>query len=1023
MRKRGTAEQVKRTGRCRRGAALLILALLLMIQMLSGALPEQIVSPEAVFAESLPEENSGKTEKTASSEQTGEKTSGPMLPADTELTPHEIERDYTKVMYSSADGLNGSTAVSIFADRDGLIWIGSYTGLYCYDGYSFREIPLADPIVGVTAITQDQDGRIWAGTNGDGIFFRENGTFVRIDPDNGVLHSVHAMVEDGADIIYAATTQGVYRVTESGNADDGSGGTAGKTGGVSPVRGLEGVEIRDLTVVNEGHIIAVTTQGEVYLIRDMKAEQFDMSASGFEGEIRCCGSDHEQDICYLGTGENQILKFSWEGKYLNTITSEKLSSFNAFLPVNDHEWWVCSDSGIGLIQDDRLYEMDLPMNDSVEEVCADYQGGYWFASSRQGMMKLYRNLFSDLGSYLNIKDMTVNAVWADENGMYLGCDGGLLRFEDEKPAEDDLTRACEGMRIRHIFEDQAGNLWISTYRDGLLCRNADGSMRWYNSDNSELTTDKIRCTLELSNHLVLAGTDNGIFAIDEKGELFRYLTEDTLDQIRVMTMIEDEDGTIYAGTDGYGIYVIRDRKVVNILTKEDGLITDVVMRLTDSVTLPGFWVVTGAGIGHFEPEDQSVKPITGMTIANSLDLLVRDDGKAIVLAGNGVFVVEEKELYEGNDLAARHYSHREGLPVDITANAWNVFNGEEFLICGSGGLAALNMDYEQIQKDVSLYVAQVTADDEIIQPYGDGTYRISSDTERISFDIRPIVYNGQAVRIGEQLIGQEDEMRFERAIDLEKNEYTNLAGGGYTYVVAAVDPVTQEELDRLELKLQKSYRFFEIPMVRLLLVIFLIGLIVAAGILLIRRNSKKLHGQYQVILRDEKEKVMKRMRYRDVVTGVYNRDMYEIDKAQTGKSDLFAVMTVSLNNVMYIRHKYSMEHENELIKTIADQLKARFSRDTGAIYRIQDNIFLILVRKPMDVEACISEIKKELSRRGEAGEHLVSVSAGLVYCDSEPDNEETLQEVVLRCDELRKLDAELEETRFVENMTEDLGEL
>ena len=48
---------------------------------------------------------------------------------------------------------------------------------------------------------------------------------------------------------------------------------------------------------------------------------------------------------------------------------------------------MCTDTGIGLLTDEDLIKLDIPLTDSVEEVCRDYEGNYWFVSSRQGILR------------------------------------------------------------------------------------------------------------------------------------------------------------------------------------------------------------------------------------------------------------------------------------------------------------------------------------------------------------------------------------------------------------------------------------------------------------------------------------------------------------------------------------------------------------------------------------------------------------------------------------------------------------
>ena len=41
---------------------------------------------------------------------------------------------------------------------------------------------------------------------------------------------------------------------------------------------------------------------------------------------------------------------------------------------------------------------------------------------------------------------------------------------------------------------------------------------------------------------------------------------------------------------------------------------------------------------------KKVQKVTGIPVANSLDMLLNDDGTAVILAGNGYFQLNEKDL-------------------------------------------------------------------------------------------------------------------------------------------------------------------------------------------------------------------------------------------------------------------------------------------------------------------------------------------------------------------------------------------
>jgi hypothetical protein len=73
--------------------------------------------------------------------------------------------------YDMADGLVGAGVLSIFQDREGYLWFGTYGGgVSRYDGKAFQTLTRWDGLAHnvVERIFQDRDGYLWFGTN-DGV--------------------------------------------------------------------------------------------------------------------------------------------------------------------------------------------------------------------------------------------------------------------------------------------------------------------------------------------------------------------------------------------------------------------------------------------------------------------------------------------------------------------------------------------------------------------------------------------------------------------------------------------------------------------------------------------------------------------------------------------------------------------------------------------------------------------------------------------------------------------------------------
>ena len=78
--------------------------------------------------------------------------------------------EYAAVSYDSYDGLVSAEINAIAQTKDGYIWVGTYSGLYRYDGKSFEKSTVSPHIYNVMSLFVDSRGRLWIGTNDTGLF-------------------------------------------------------------------------------------------------------------------------------------------------------------------------------------------------------------------------------------------------------------------------------------------------------------------------------------------------------------------------------------------------------------------------------------------------------------------------------------------------------------------------------------------------------------------------------------------------------------------------------------------------------------------------------------------------------------------------------------------------------------------------------------------------------------------------------------------------------------------------------------
>ncbi len=910
----------------------------------------------------------------------------------------KYEKDYLTRVYDSEDGLEGTTANCICSDENGFLWIGGYTGLYRYDGTELKKYLLGGRAIPVNDIVVDHNGNLWIGTNGSGLYFFDGKEFTKCKLNETVrgANVINRLYSDKDGIIWIGTKSGLFSI--EAEQDEKS---------AKEYKRFSNEHIRDMGELESDKKIIILKGGEIFLISDddvITEIQIDMPEG--EGKPRCCYGTTDGNF-YIGTTGNTVLKVSESGEILARIEGGELSSFNQFFQIADGEYWVCCDNGIGILKDEKLYQIKSQLSESIEQGCQDFQGDFWFVSSGQGILQLYQNYFSDLGAYWNIKQV-VNSIQPHNGRIYVGCNDGLYCYENENEVTDALTQSCKGLRIRQIYEDDNDNLWISTYQNGIVKMDVNGDITSYTSENSGLATDEVRCFWQKADGEILIGTEEGLYLMDTDGAIYRNTTNSILNTTRILDVKEISTGEIYVATDGYGIYEIKDNQVRNIYSKSHGLLSDVVMKIVPSDSMNGVWAVTGEGI-CFIDEEGKINSAKGISVANCLDLILCEDGKAVVLAGNGIFIIKEKDLLNDN-ASYIQYSKNDGLPVDFTANARNIIYDNTLYMCGTTGAVSMDLDREQDKRPVRLYIESVTEDGNDIDY--DNNIIFSSDAHRININIRMINFVHRSVYATYFLKGTDTKKTLVDEEDLSEISYTNLKGGIYTYQYKLYDADTDECLAEMSVSFVKDYKYLEQFRVKVLIVLLAVCILVLFMTFMINVHEKQMKRQYYMEFLEEKEAEMSEFAYKDLVTGVYNRNYFEQEKYNIDLSKMYALVSVSINYVELFKSKYGVFETDNILRT-GVKVMQEYADEELKICRVSDKIFYLWFMQPVKLEKYIYDIKENFKNKSDNSDIPYSFSVGAIYNNTV--GKEKIEELIDRCDKMRLLDEKHAATKFIES--------
>lgn len=458
------------------------------------------------------------------------------------------------VFFADDLGLTSDYINCLAEDRDGNIWIGTDSGVSRYNYVSDRFEPIErDADSGerirnkVTCFNEDKDGHIWMLVNGQGIFC--------YDTKYSHLHhiSYDALGTSGFHKLLCSRKSGAwlsrYRSSlyhsQSGlqysddlepfkdggwfdsdsiegifEGADGQIYVASTLKGISeidPVSGSirslfhlpDGVVLLDAFFEKERWIWLATTDGvwrydlhgtSVKRIEGRRDDRFSLSCN----YVTCAFVDDDGGL-WIGTKDGGL---NWSGlaqtnfgkHYMASGTSLEGCIVSGFAEESPSRVWITTEHEGLLLWNpeasavERVAGLGLP-----EMLCSPCIDGDWlWIGSLNGLYRLdVRTMqvehYAGLVSVGGRKDPKVYLVHRTKGGdIYAGTTLGLSRYDRMKDSFE-VMDAFDGVFVTDMNEDNAGNLWLSTFASGVLRWNpADGQVLQLTRENgSGLPDDKV----------------------------------------------------------------------------------------------------------------------------------------------------------------------------------------------------------------------------------------------------------------------------------------------------------------------------------------------------------------------------------------------------------------------------------------------------------------------------------------------------------------------------------------------------
>lgn len=739
---------------------------------------------------------------------------------------------YVQTVYDHESGLPGGVATDIEQTKDGVLWIGTYNGLYCYSGNGFRRMDEFASVKNVNCLYTDEEGRLWIGTNDSDLSVCINDEITKVmDMDAGLPANSVKAIAGGKDGNYYVGTSDSLAVVTLAN-------------GISLLKLMPEIsQVNDIVINKDEQAVVITDEGILYIIdgTDIVLQK----ECEEEGEIfTCCAYDRAGNL-YAGTSSNKVEVFDTkQGKLIrkNISVCGELSNIKELKFTDNGETFICADNGIGYIDPSGKYHgiNTNSFNSSIDHMLIDYQGNLWFTSSRHGLLKMCRSVFMEVYERLGLEPKVVNAIIKWNGNMYFGTDNGMEMANARLTAAEEnwLTDKLKGVRIRHMMIDSKKKLWIATSGKGVWQVSENGSVTVYDSSSGTLG-DKFRMSMEMPNNTILLAGDSGITYV-KNGKVSNTIgIHDGLSNPKILCMVNAGNNTVLAGTDGSGIAVIKNGKIIHNIYREDGLKSGVVLRIFNTVAGRGYILATGNGLCYMDG-NYNVRPLENFPYYNNFNIVRGDGDNLFVLSSAGIYVVNEWNLLSGKELEYTLLDSKKGLRHSLTTNAWTYMDDKNNLYLPQvNGVTIMNIrNYDSSVRSYRMVLRKLTVDGKDYTVSNNGEVYIPKGAKKIEIAPEVINYSVNDPYVSIFFEGIDDKPQVLRQSELVNVVYNNIPAGSHTLTLSVFDK-KDEILYESRCCIIKEFEIYEYGWFRFYLVAVFILIIIYIVWMLFRTQIQR----------------------------------------------------------------------------------------------------------------------------------------------------------------------------------------
>ncbi len=606
------------------------------------------------------------------------------------------------------DGPAQSLITSIYQDREGYMWFGTYDGLYKYDGYRFivykNRAFDSTSIPGnyIQTIIEDHKGNLWIGTQTSGVseYNRTSDSFTNYlhNPhnENSIMSNrIWTLAEDSHGSIWIGTSQGLDRfdVTEkkfTHFVHKKNDTTSLNNSAVNSIHeGKNGI----LWLGTFGGGLNYFNLNNFYKNGKAVFHSFYFDSKLYESS----GLNRIKDIYEDSTG------YLWIASYGGLIKFNKSTkNFDIYVLKNSFE--------------------NIPNQNALLTLAVDKEGRIWAGSHNSGLCMFDKNKgeFYIYGKgpdpNNSINDIYVPSLFIDRTGiMWVGTGRGINKvlpyynnFVNLSNIPSDPS-SLGSNEVNTIFEDSGENIWVGTWGGGLSRFNKNNrtfkNYKYNKNNKSSIPDNTVWCITQAPDKNLLIGTYSGLTKFNPKTGIFTrdYLKNARLSHYNISSLMFDNYGDLWVGTYGGGLNFLQKGSdkftYYQYDPKNPGSISDNFITTLFQDREGILWVGTHAGgLNAFDREKNSFQnyqynPREEYSISNNNIRCITEDSLGNLWIGTwggglDMFNRKEHKFY--------HYTENDGLANNLVFGILEDNSGNLW-VSTNKGLSQFNMKTKRVK--------------------------------------------------------------------------------------------------------------------------------------------------------------------------------------------------------------------------------------------------------------------------------------------------------------------------------------